>query len=116
VARGHRHPGQFPPLRSVQGRDDTDPSIELEAQPHAEMCEDRAGQHPDAIPNNVVDVGDAVRQKVLPCLDRAGKSQTGEEREDVGLNGRPLDRVEGDEQQETKRHKEQNINDNWYDN
>src|SRR5579884_233403 len=73
-------------------------SIEFEAEPHPQVRQDRAGERTGAVPDDVIDVGDAVRQKVLAGLDEARERQAAEDREDVRLDRRTVDGVERDEQ------------------
>src|SRR5260370_25647770 len=75
------------------------------------MRQDRAGQRAGRIPNNVVDVGHSRRQEVLPGLDGAREGQTEQDREDVRLHGRAVDRAERDEHQESPRHEQQDVRD-----
>src|SRR3954451_3649400 len=77
---------------------------EFEANAFPQVAEDRADQRAGGVPDDVVDVGDSVGEEVLPPFDRAGEGEAEEDRQNVRLQRRPIDRVERDEEQEPPRH------------
>ena len=79
------------------------------------MRQDRAGKRADAIPDDVVDVRNAVGEKVLPRLDEARERHAEKHRQHVRLDRRPLQRVERDEQQKSERYEQEKVHDDRHD-
>src|SRR6185503_267348 len=84
-------------------------SLELEAHPQPGMPEDRAGNRPGRVPDDVVDVGDARGEEVLPPLDGRRKREAEEDGEDVRLHRRPVDAVKKDEGEESPRREQHDV-------
>src|SRR5947208_11351503 len=84
-------------------------SREFESDALAQMAEDGAGQGAGGVPDDVVHVGHARGEEVLPRLDGASEGQAEQDCEYVSLQRRPLDGVQGDEEKEAKGNEQQNV-------
>src|ERR1044071_4997782 len=86
-------------------------SLELESDAQTRVPENRAECGARGVPDDVVHVGAARREKVLPAFDYGGEGETEQNREDVRLHGRPLDAVERDEREEAPWEKQHDVAD-----
>src|SRR5438093_36138 len=84
--------------RAATAEDLDESSCEFESDALAQMAEDGAGQGAGGVPDDVVHVGHARGEEVLPPLDGAGESQAEQDCEYVRLQRRALDGVQGDEE------------------
>src|SRR5436853_6683064 len=86
-------------------------SLELESNAQPGVAEDGAGDGAGGVPDDVIDVGDARREEVLPRFDRGGERESEKNRQHVRLHGRTIDRVERDEGEESPRQEQQDVAD-----
>src|SRR3954452_23112193 len=79
--------------RGVRGEAEKGGLREFEADAFPEVAEDRADQGTGGVPDDVVDVSDAVGEEVLPPFDRTGEGEAEEDGQNVRLQCRPIERV-----------------------
>src|ERR1041384_6955665 len=86
-------------------------SLELASGAQPRVAENRAEARAHGVPDDVVHVGDARGEKVLPSLDHRGEGESEKNGEDVRLHRRPIDAVKRDEREEAPRQKEDDVAD-----